>query len=105
MAKAKKKKVNPRRIPASKADVSRAKDRATHDSIILCKALVFQALLDEGVLAPENVKRGWERTQYLADSMTKKRCTLRDLYTALDEEYTLGEVLNISEANKSKSVR
>ena len=93
MAKAKKKKTNPRRIPASQADVNKAKDRATRDSIILCKALVFQALLDEGVLEPENVKRGWERTQYLADSLTKKRCTLRDLYKTLDEEYKLGEVL------------
>ena len=72
MAKAKKKKVNPRRIPASKADVNRAKDRVMHDSIILCKALVFQALLDEGVLEPENVKRGWERTQRLAESLKEK---------------------------------
>lgn len=89
----KSKKINPRRKPATQADVKRAKNNAINQSIILCKALVFQALLDEGVLEPENVKRGWERTQYLADSLNKKRCTLNDLYKSLAEEYGLEEVI------------
>lgn len=82
-----KKKVNPRRIPASQADVRKAKDKAVEKALILAKALTFTALLDEGIIKPEDVKRGWDRTNYLADSTKRGFVTIQDMYDTLIEEY------------------
>ena len=82
-----KKKVNPRRRPASMADVERAKSEAVCKAIVLTKALTFTALLDEGIIKPEDVKRGWDKTRYLADSTKKGYITVQDMYDTLVEEY------------------
>lgn len=82
-----KKKINPRRRPASQADVKRAKDQAIVKAIALAKALTFTALLDEGIIKPEDVKRGWEKTQYLADSVKKGYCSIQDMYDTLIADY------------------
>lgn len=82
-----KKKVNPRRIPASQADVRKAKDKAVEKTLILAKALTFTALLDEGIIRPEDVKRGWDKTNYLADSTKRGFVTIQDMYNTLIEEY------------------
>lgn len=50
------KKVNPRRRPASQADVERAKRTAVSQAINQTQAIVFLALLD---------KEGWDREQLL----------------------------------------
>ena len=80
-------KVNPRRRPASMADVKRAKEEAVATAIVLTKALTFTALLDEGIIKPEDVKRGWEKTRCLADSVNKGYCSVQDMYDALISDY------------------
>ena len=84
---ANKKKVNPRRRPASMADVERAKSEAVCKAIVLTKALTFTALLDEDIIKPEDVKRGWDRTKYLADSVNKGYCSIQDMYDTLIADY------------------
>lgn len=80
-------KVNPRRRPASMADVKRAKEEAVATAIVLTKALTLTALLDWDIIKPEDVKRGWEKTRYLADSVNKGYCSVRDMYDALISDY------------------
>lgn len=46
------KKVNPRKRPASQADVDRAKRTAVSQAINQTQAIVFIALLDKGGLGP-----------------------------------------------------
>ena len=41
------KRINPRRIPATQADVQRAKDTATADACRVTLAIFFTALLDK----------------------------------------------------------
>ena len=82
-----KKKVNPRRRPATQADVLKAKSEAVSKAIILTKALTFTALLDEGIIKPEDVKRGWDKTRYLADSVNQGYVTIQDMYDTLIADY------------------
>ena len=87
MPKRKNKKINPRHIPVSKADVKRAKERTTASTIVLTKALVFTALLDGDFIKPEDAKPAWEKVNYLADSTKRKFITIQDMYDTLVEEY------------------
>ena len=82
-----KKKINPRRKPASQADVQRAKNEAMCKAICLTKALTFTALLDEGIINPEDVKRGWDKTRYLADSVNQGYLSIQDMYDTLIADY------------------
>jgi hypothetical protein len=83
-----KKKVNPRRRPATQADVERAKSEAVCKAIVLAKVLTFTALLDLGFLkTPEEVRMAWDKTKYLADSNIKGYCSIQDMYNALIEDY------------------
>lgn len=80
-------KINPRRRPASQADVKKAKEEAVAKAIVLTKALTFTALLDEGIIKPEDVKRGWDKTKYLADSTKRGYINIQDMYDALISDY------------------
>lgn len=81
------KKVNPRRQPASRADVDRAKQTAVSQAINQTQAIVFMALLD---------KEGWDRDQLLklwhevcdvSDSITQGYIKLPDIIDTLRQEY------------------
>ena len=87
MPKNKNKKINPRRRPATQADVKKAKEEAVCKAIVLTKALTFTALLDEGIIKPEDVKRGWEKTKYLADSTKRGYISIQDMYDTLISDY------------------
>ncbi|WP_298034350.1 hypothetical protein [uncultured Dysosmobacter sp.] len=82
-------KVNPRRQPASRADVERAKLTATSIAIRQTQAIVFLTLLD---------KEGWERAQLVklwhevgntAESITQGYINLTDVINTLWEEYEI----------------
>ena len=82
-----KKKVNPRRRPASQADVKRAKDKAVGDAIYLTKILVFTALLDKKGFTPDDLADVWKQVDKLADSVNEGRITIADMACVLREEY------------------
>ena len=87
-----KKKINPRRKPASQADVKRAKNKALESGILATKVLVFHALLDLGYIkTPDEVKAAWDKANYLADSVNKGYCSLQDMYNTLKDEYGVTE--------------
>ena len=87
MSKSKSKKVNPRRIPATQMDVKRAKMEAIEKVVTFTKIITFQGLLDEGVIKPEDVERGWNRVISLAESVNKGYVKYEDMYHAMIEDY------------------
>ena len=82
-----KKKPNPRRIPATKADVEKAKKEAEDYAAAYALAIVFTALTDKMGMDYEFVHQVYEHANYVADSVTKKYVTLPQLIHTLRKEY------------------
>jgi hypothetical protein len=79
----KKKKVNPRKRPASMADVS----RAMVDSLRLAEVLIFTVLLDKQGFDADRLLEVWHQVGDLSDSVNNGIVSIRDLETVLKEEY------------------
>lgn len=88
----KKKKINPRRKPATQMDVKKAVKTTTDKAIVLAKVITFTALLDAELIKPEDVKFGWNRTKALAENVLKGYCTIQDMYNVLINEYGVEEL-------------
>ena len=83
---AKKKRVNPTRIPVSKADVNRAKQEATEKAVETVWSIFFTVLRDKEHAELEDLRRVWPECEDLSDSIAKGYCTVADLRTILKEE-------------------
>jgi hypothetical protein len=88
----KKKKVNPKRRPATQMDVKRAKMETTDKAIVLTKVIMLTALLDAELIKPEHVKFAWERTQAMAENVLKGYCTIQDMYNVLVNDYGIEDL-------------
>ena len=84
-----KKRINPRRKPATEADVKKAKREAAYEATSLAMALIFTALLDGGYLEPEELFAAWKKVQYLTDSVDKGYVNIYELRKTLREEYRI----------------
>lgn len=80
------KKVNPRRQPASKADVKRAELRGRDDGIKFASALFLMALRDKEGFDLEALQKVWKEVGDLADSIAEGYCSIEDLNTVLESE-------------------
>jgi len=85
----KKKKVNPRRRPATQADVDRARDEAVKETVRFCMVIFFTVLLDKEQADKEILNRVWNEVNSLSDSVNQKYVSLADLKTVLVEEYDI----------------
>jgi hypothetical protein len=83
------KKVNPRRRPATQADVNRARDQAVADAVHLCMAVFFTVLLDKEQADKEILHRVWDEVNDLSDSINQGYVTEADLKRVLREEYDI----------------
>lgn len=83
---AKRKRVNPRRRPATAADVNRAKQEATDFAITGIWAIFFAALRDSEGFGPMRLQRVWKKAEYIADSIQKGYIKIDDLAQSLEEE-------------------
>lgn len=83
-----KKKVNPRRIPRTEADLN----KAIWFTVKHMKALCIQAALDEGLIQPDDVSRLWDRVTRLTSECDEGRIKMTEIYDVLKEEYGLEEV-------------
>lgn len=83
------KKMNPRRRPATQADVNRARDQAVADAVHLCMAVFFTVLLDKEQADKEILHRVWDEVNDLSDSINKGYVTEADLKRVLREEYDI----------------
>lgn len=82
---AKKKKVNPRRKPATQADVEKAKQQAQTHAINMVWAVFFTALRDKEGFGYKRLRRVWDEVNYLSDSIDKGYVKLDDLVNELAE--------------------
>lgn len=81
-----KNKTNPRRKPATQADVKKAQERAQEDAVRLAWSIFFTVLRDKEGCTLEDMRRIWAEINDLSDSIAKKYCTVADLRTILREE-------------------
>jgi len=82
-------KTNPRRRPATQADVERARDDAVRETVRFCMVVFFTVLLDKFAASKEDLQRVWDEVNDLSDSVKKKYVSLKDLKTVLVEEYDI----------------
>ena len=80
------KKTNPRKRPATYADVERSKQEATHLATRRAFILLFNVLRDKEGYDLDGLRRIWNETLNLADSVAKGYCKLSDLSEVLREE-------------------
>ena len=81
------KKVNPRRQPASRADVERAKRTAVSQAINQTQAIVFMALLDKEGWDREQLLKLWREVCDVSDSIAQGYIKLPDIIDTLRQEY------------------
>lgn len=82
----KKKKVNPRRRPATYADVEKAKRESQSFAIDAAWAIFFTALRDKEGYGEKRLRRVWEAVEDISDSIRKGYVTINDLKHTLKEE-------------------
>lgn len=82
---AKKKKVNPYRIPATQGDIEKAKRDATNTAVASTWAIMFSVLQDKEGYDYDRLRRIWDETNYLADSIARKYVKIDDLIEELRE--------------------
>ena len=81
------KKLNPRRRPATMADVRHATKEAETKCLNMAICIILSALLDKGFLDPEQMRPAWDAINGMSDSIVKGYCNLTDLKQALKTEY------------------
>ncbi len=81
----KKKRVNPRRKPATQADVEKAKQQAQTHAINMVWAVFFTALHDKERFGYKRLRRVWDEVNYISDSIDKGYVKLDDLVNELAE--------------------
>lgn len=81
------KKTNPRRKPATQADVERAKKQAQTEAVSYAMAIFFTVLFDKHNATPEELQVFWKEVTELSDSISKGYVNISDLRHVLREEY------------------
>jgi hypothetical protein len=81
-----KKRTNPRRRPATQADVNRAKDFAMREAANYATAIMLSVLLDK-FNAKDYISDVWREVNKLAESIVEGRVSVADLQHTLKEEY------------------
>lgn len=80
------KKVNPRRRPATQADVRKAKKEAQTLAIDACWTILFSVMRDKEGYGQKRLRRLWDEVNYLSESVSSGRVNIRDLAETLRDE-------------------
>ena len=83
------KKTNPRRKPATQADVKRAKREAQNEALSLSMVIFLTVMKDKEGATNEDLYRIWKEIEDLSDSVAQRYVDLWDLRTVLREEYDI----------------
>lgn len=83
------KKINPRRVPASKADVNRARDKAASDAVHLAMAIFLTVLKDDMGFTNDQIIHVWNRVDKLSQEVAERRINVHDLCGVLESEYSI----------------
>lgn len=81
------KKTNPRRQPATMADINRAKTAATIEAMRRMLYLMLYILIDKHQAPREDIKQFAEEFNYYADSIKQGYITWKDIEHVVKEEY------------------
>ena len=81
-----KKKTNPRRRPASMADVERAKDQARTETVRTSWSVFFSVFRDKEGMSNEDLGRIFAEVEDLSDSVIRGYCSISDLRDTLRRE-------------------
>ena len=82
-----KKKVNPRRKPATHADVEKAKNQASSEAIRKILYLVLYILIDKHDAPKEDIHQLADEVNYYADSISQGYITWKDVERVVRDEY------------------
>lgn len=82
-----KKKVNPRRKPATHADVEKAKSQASSEAIRKILYLVLYILIDKHDAPREDIHQLADEVNYYADSISQGYITWKDVERVVRDEY------------------
>ena len=93
MTRKKPKKPNPRKRPATQADVEKAKKAATDNAIETAWAIFFTVMRDKEGYGIKRLTRLWEHVNELSSGVVAGYVSVADLKKALKDEagITLGE--------------
>ena len=80
-------KANPRRRPATMADVNRAAEQATNDALAASAAIFLTVLCDKEGADAEIIQRVWQEMQELSQSIIDGYVSVSDLRDTLRKEY------------------
>lgn len=80
------KKINPRRKPATQADVEKAKADAVEQSVTYAWAIMFRAIRDEFGFGKIRLRRLWDKVNYISDSIEKGYININDVIKSLKDE-------------------
>lgn len=83
------KKTNPRRKPATQADVKRAKREAQNEALSLSMVIFLTVMKDKEGATNEDLYRIWKEIEDLSDSVVHGYVDLWDLKTVLEKEYNI----------------
>ena len=83
-----KKKVNPRRRPATWADVEKATEIATMKALATVEAIFLTVLLDK-FNGADYIRDIWKEVNKLSDEIKEGRVNLFDLMEVLRDEYNI----------------
>ena len=83
------KKVNPRRRPATFADVDKAWEKGVLDGCSNASAMFLTILCDKFDMSVEEVQRFWKEVNKLSEEVAEQRVSIADLRTVLLEEYKI----------------
>ena len=79
-------KTNPRRRPATMADVERAKQEAQAEAISHAMTIFFTVLCDKHAATDAELRQFWDEVNYLSESVVKGYVSLADLRHTLRTE-------------------
>ena len=82
------KKLNPKRVPKTQADVDRAYNDGIRDGSHVASVIMVSALLDK-FNAGDYIADVWAAFEKLSVEVIERRVTIPDLQTVLREEYGL----------------
>ena len=83
------KKPNPRKRPATQADVVKAKKQATDEAVSLAMTIFLTVLKDKNGFSNEELQDTWENVESLSASIRDGYVSVYDLRTVLREEYEI----------------
>ena len=82
-------KVNPRRRPATMADVERAKKATQAEAVTYAQVIFLTVLLDKEQADKDIIRRVWSEINDLSDSIAKGYVNIADLRHTLNKEYDI----------------